>query len=257
MRVRQGVVNEYSPAHVPEDSGAVCLAGGRHAMGGQQFRADATMLDMRRFNKVLRPHTPARDAPVGARVCRDRDRRRCRWHLPRLHPGTSSAGRRDHLESRDDRSRIGSMPAAVGRADIRRQRRSATFTARRRVAAIRGIRRVDARPRRVPLRHHRVPASTSTATSTTTTFSTWCRCVGSGCCIRAECASPMRIGNRRQPRELDVVSRLGLLKRSARAGLAGLLAFGVKHRLRGVAVPFRLKSSRRTTHAPTGRTVRK
>lgn len=32
---------------------AVCLAGGRHAMGGQQFRAAATMLDMRRFNKVL------------------------------------------------------------------------------------------------------------------------------------------------------------------------------------------------------------
>ena len=31
----------------------VCLAGGRHAMGGQQFRANATMLDMRRFNRVL------------------------------------------------------------------------------------------------------------------------------------------------------------------------------------------------------------
>jgi FAD/FMN-containing dehydrogenase len=36
-------------------SGApICIAGGRHAMGGQQFAADGTLLDMRRFNKVLR-----------------------------------------------------------------------------------------------------------------------------------------------------------------------------------------------------------
>jgi FAD/FMN-containing dehydrogenase len=37
-----------------EDGDPVCIAGGRHAMGGQQFRADATMLDIRRLNKVLR-----------------------------------------------------------------------------------------------------------------------------------------------------------------------------------------------------------
>jgi FAD/FMN-containing dehydrogenase len=36
------------------DGEVVCLAGGRHAMGGQQFCGDATMLDMRRFNRVLR-----------------------------------------------------------------------------------------------------------------------------------------------------------------------------------------------------------
>ena len=36
------------------DGDVVCLAGGRHAMGGQQFCAGATLLDMRRFSKVLR-----------------------------------------------------------------------------------------------------------------------------------------------------------------------------------------------------------
>jgi FAD/FMN-containing dehydrogenase len=32
---------------------SVCVAGGRHAMGGQQFAAGATLLDMRRCSKVL------------------------------------------------------------------------------------------------------------------------------------------------------------------------------------------------------------
>jgi FAD/FMN-containing dehydrogenase len=32
---------------------AVCIAGGRHAMGGQQFCADALMLDIRKLNRVL------------------------------------------------------------------------------------------------------------------------------------------------------------------------------------------------------------
>src|SRR6185503_17329610 len=31
----------------------VCIAGGRHAMGGQQFCADALMLDTRKLNRVL------------------------------------------------------------------------------------------------------------------------------------------------------------------------------------------------------------
>jgi FAD/FMN-containing dehydrogenase len=31
----------------------VCIAGGRHAMGGQQFCADAVMLDIRKMNRVL------------------------------------------------------------------------------------------------------------------------------------------------------------------------------------------------------------
>jgi FAD/FMN-containing dehydrogenase len=30
----------------------VCVAGGRHAMGGQQFASDATLIDMRRMNRV-------------------------------------------------------------------------------------------------------------------------------------------------------------------------------------------------------------
>jgi FAD/FMN-containing dehydrogenase len=32
---------------------AVCLAGGRHAMGGQQFASNANLFDMRRMNRVL------------------------------------------------------------------------------------------------------------------------------------------------------------------------------------------------------------
>jgi len=32
---------------------AVCIAGGRHAMGGQQFAQDAVLLDMRRMNRIL------------------------------------------------------------------------------------------------------------------------------------------------------------------------------------------------------------
>jgi FAD/FMN-containing dehydrogenase len=31
----------------------ICIAGGRHAMGGQQFASGTTMLDMRRYSKVL------------------------------------------------------------------------------------------------------------------------------------------------------------------------------------------------------------
>jgi FAD/FMN-containing dehydrogenase len=31
----------------------VCIAGGRHAMGGQQFAADAVMLDMRKFSRLM------------------------------------------------------------------------------------------------------------------------------------------------------------------------------------------------------------
>ena len=36
------------------DRTGICIAGGRHAMGGQQFAAGATMLDMRRCARVLR-----------------------------------------------------------------------------------------------------------------------------------------------------------------------------------------------------------
>jgi FAD/FMN-containing dehydrogenase len=32
---------------------AVCIAGGRHAMGGQQFAQDAVLLDMRRMNRII------------------------------------------------------------------------------------------------------------------------------------------------------------------------------------------------------------
>jgi FAD/FMN-containing dehydrogenase len=35
------------------EAGAICVAGGRHAMGGQQFAAGATLFDMRRLSKVL------------------------------------------------------------------------------------------------------------------------------------------------------------------------------------------------------------
>jgi len=33
---------------------AVCVSGGRHAQGGQQFGTDAVLLDLAAFNKVLR-----------------------------------------------------------------------------------------------------------------------------------------------------------------------------------------------------------
>jgi FAD/FMN-containing dehydrogenase len=33
---------------------AICVAGGRHAMGGQQFGRDAVLLDMKRFHRVIR-----------------------------------------------------------------------------------------------------------------------------------------------------------------------------------------------------------
>jgi FAD/FMN-containing dehydrogenase len=36
------------------DRSAICIAGGRHAMGAQQFAAGATMLDMRPCSRVLR-----------------------------------------------------------------------------------------------------------------------------------------------------------------------------------------------------------
>ena len=36
------------------DGESVCIAGGRHAMGGQQFAADGLLLDMRSMNRVLR-----------------------------------------------------------------------------------------------------------------------------------------------------------------------------------------------------------
>src|SRR5437660_6782451 len=31
----------------------ICVAGGRHAMGGQQFASDATLIDVRGMNRVL------------------------------------------------------------------------------------------------------------------------------------------------------------------------------------------------------------
>jgi FAD/FMN-containing dehydrogenase len=37
-----------------DDRAGICVAGGRHAMGGQQFAAGATMLDMRPCSRVLR-----------------------------------------------------------------------------------------------------------------------------------------------------------------------------------------------------------
>jgi FAD/FMN-containing dehydrogenase len=40
-------------ARARRDGRAVCLAGGRHAMGGQQFAADALLLDTTRLNRVL------------------------------------------------------------------------------------------------------------------------------------------------------------------------------------------------------------
>src|SRR5262245_52322107 len=32
---------------------SLCIAGGRHAMGGQQFAADGVLLDMRRFARII------------------------------------------------------------------------------------------------------------------------------------------------------------------------------------------------------------
>ena len=49
LRTLQDAVRHASAA-----GASICIAGGRHAMGGQQFAADGTLLDMRRFNKVLR-----------------------------------------------------------------------------------------------------------------------------------------------------------------------------------------------------------
>src|SRR3954470_18982345 len=36
-----------------EDGHAICIAGGWHAMGGQQFAADGVLLDTRRFGRVV------------------------------------------------------------------------------------------------------------------------------------------------------------------------------------------------------------
>lgn len=36
-----------------DERSSVCIAGGRHAMGGQQFATDAVMLDMRNFSRIL------------------------------------------------------------------------------------------------------------------------------------------------------------------------------------------------------------
>jgi FAD/FMN-containing dehydrogenase len=54
------IVRPASPAAVQEavlqarrDDIPVCIAGGRHAMGGQQFGGGATLLDMRGMNRVL------------------------------------------------------------------------------------------------------------------------------------------------------------------------------------------------------------
>jgi FAD/FMN-containing dehydrogenase len=41
-------------ARAARDGAAVSIAGGRHAMGGQQFGTDAVLLDMSRFTRVLR-----------------------------------------------------------------------------------------------------------------------------------------------------------------------------------------------------------
>jgi hypothetical protein len=229
MRVRQGEVHEYSPAHVPEDSGAACtwpgLAEGRlpATAGAWPSRQRYPLAAQRDTRSPHRRDRLAEDAAERA--------------------AARPVGRRRRVPRR--------RAACDGRPAVSRRRDDARHAAVQQGAATThtGARCIYGRSR--------LPRPRSAALPVAPTFSTWCRCVRSGCCIRAECASPMRIGNRRQPRELDVVSRLGLLKRSARAGLAGLLPFGVKHRLRGVAVPFRLTSSRRTTHAPTGRTVRK
>src|SRR5262249_46888830 len=44
---------EAALAAARKEGPAVCLAGGRHAMGGQQFGRDMLLLDMKSFNRVL------------------------------------------------------------------------------------------------------------------------------------------------------------------------------------------------------------
>src|SRR5262245_2827805 len=36
-----------------DERSSICIAGGRHAMGGQQFGANAVMLDMRKYSRIL------------------------------------------------------------------------------------------------------------------------------------------------------------------------------------------------------------
>jgi FAD/FMN-containing dehydrogenase len=36
-----------------DERSSICIAGGRHAMGGQQFAADAVMLDLRKYSRIL------------------------------------------------------------------------------------------------------------------------------------------------------------------------------------------------------------
>ncbi len=47
---------------------AICIAGGRHAMGGQQFGTDAVLLDMSRLNRVLKFDAERREVEVEAGI---------------------------------------------------------------------------------------------------------------------------------------------------------------------------------------------
>src|SRR4051812_14769793 len=53
--VRPTSVDDVAAAvrNARRDGRAVCVAGGRHAMGGQQFARDAVLLDTTSFNRVL------------------------------------------------------------------------------------------------------------------------------------------------------------------------------------------------------------
>ncbi len=50
---KPGSVDELRDAIRAARRSPVCIAGGRHAMGGQQFAADATLLDMNGMNRIL------------------------------------------------------------------------------------------------------------------------------------------------------------------------------------------------------------
>jgi FAD/FMN-containing dehydrogenase len=47
---------------------AICVAGGRHAMGGQQFGTDTVLLDMSRMNRVIRFDAERREVEVEAGI---------------------------------------------------------------------------------------------------------------------------------------------------------------------------------------------
>jgi FAD/FMN-containing dehydrogenase len=47
---------------------AICVTGGRHAMGGQQFGTDAVLLDMSRMNRVIRFDAARREVEVEAGI---------------------------------------------------------------------------------------------------------------------------------------------------------------------------------------------